>query len=267
VHPDIGFVTQLGIDLETQLDLAAARDLDHVELLLDGSARYRRFADDSEDATAVRERLAAADLDVLVHLPFPTDIGSPYEGVRTGAVRTQRRCLDAAASLGAEKAVLHPESAAWDVAWSDRAVRPHVRSAVAELTAYGADRGVEICVENLFENCYTVESIPGLLAATDASMTLDTGHARVTGYDDDETAAFVSDHADRISHVHLNDTRDEADEHLPFGAGTVDFERILAAFPADWTGTLSLEVGTDSPEYLRTSVERLEHMLATLSGD
>jgi len=285
MNPATGFVTQLGIDLESQIDVAASEPVDYVEILLDGPTRYERFragtqsvdigstADASgrpdgdaglDTAAAVRERLDAADLGAVVHLPFPTDIGSPYRGVRNGAVATQKQCLETAASMGAEKAVLHPESSAWGVAWPDPEVRPHIDQSVDELTAFAAERGIEVCVENLFESHYTVETIDDLLAATDASMTLDTGHARVSGFDAEETAAFVADHADRVSHVHLNDTRRPSDEHLPFGAGTVDFETILGAFPADWSGTLSLEVGTDSLDYLRTSVDRLDALLSAL---
>jgi sugar phosphate isomerase/epimerase len=267
-----GFVTSLALDLENQIDFAADEGLDHVEVLLDGPNGHGRLADRAGD---LRARLADAGLDLLVHLPFPTDVGSPYEGVAEGAKATQRTCIDLAAEMGAEKAVLHPETSAWGVAWDETELRDHVDPAVDELAAHGADRGVEVCAENLFDAVYTIGTFDRLLAETDVSMTLDTGHARVAGYDEAETAAFVADHADRISHVHLNDTRRAADEHLPLGAGNLDFAAVLSAFPTDWTGTLSMEVGTDSYDYLRHSREHLADLAdevpildgAALGGD
>lgn len=259
MKPRVGFVTQLPMALDRQLAFAGEAGFEYVEILMDGPTTYRRLAD---RADAIRETLADGGLDLLVHLPFPTDIGSPYPGVRNGAVTTQRRCLDVAADLGAEKAVLHPETAAWDVAWAHEDVRGHIDESVASLTGYAAENGIEICAENIFGSAYTIETIDQLLAATDASMTLDTGHARVTGYDAADTAAFVAEHGDRISHVHLNDTRTPQDEHLPFGAGTIEFGTIFDAFADDWAGTLSLEVGTDSMEYLRHSKDALDERLS-----
>lgn len=258
MNPRIGFVTSVASDLEMQLRFAGEREFDYVEVLMDGKHNYERL---TPQATAIRQILDDHGLDLLIHLPFPTDIGSPYESVRTGAIETQQTCIDFAAELGAEKAVLHPESSAWTVAWDKEELREYIDGSVAELTAHGASQNVEICAENIFGSPYTIEHIDELLTATNASMTLDTGHARVTGYDATETAAFVADHADRISHVHLNDTRRPADEHLPFGAGNLDFEPIFDAFPSDWQGTLSLEVGTQSLDYLGESRSQLDRFL------
>ena len=245
--------------LDEQLAFAGEAGFDYVEVLMDGPVARGALAEREE---SVRTRLTDGDLDLVVHLPFPTDIGSPYVGVRDGAVTTQRRCLDVASDLGAEKAVLHPECSAWDVAWDHDDLRQHIDESVGELNAYGAERGVEICAENLFGGAYTIETIDGLLARTDVSMTLDTGHARVSGYDAADTADFIAEHGDRIAHVHLNDTRVMRDEHLPFGAGNIDFETILGAFDDAWTGTLSLEVATESVEYLRHSKDALGDVLA-----
>jgi len=263
MHPRTGFVTRLALSLEDQFALAADAGFDYVEILADGHRAPDTLAD---DRTEVVDALDRHDLDLVVHLPFPTDIGSPYEAVRAGTVETQTQALETAAALGAEKAVLHPESSAWEVAWDDDQVRPYVDQSVADLAAVGDNHGVEVCAENLFENAYTIDTIDGLLDRTDVSMTLDTGHARVTGYDVTDTAAFVSEHADRISHVHLNDTRRPRDEHLPFGAGTIDFETLFAAFPADWSGTLSVEAGTNSLRYLRESKVVLDEQLAAAAA-
>ena len=258
MNPRHGFVTQQGLDLEEQLSFAADEGFDYVEILVDGEVNVNRL---DAQRSIITDALSAGDLDLVVHLPFPTDIGSPYEEIQHGAVETQKRCIETAVDLGAEKGVLHPESSAWDVAWEPATLRPHVDDAVQELVEFGTERGFEICAENIFGSVYTIEAIDGLLANTDTAMTLDTGHARITGFDASETASFVETHADRISHVHLNDTRGPSDEHLPFGAGTIDFEVIFDAFPSDWTGTLSLEIATESYDYLRHSKAALDGLL------
>jgi sugar phosphate isomerase/epimerase len=256
-----GFVTQRWMDRERALAWAGDHGFDYVEILMDGDDCREQLEPAAPDVRAAAERM---ELDLAVHLPFPMDIGSPHEHAREGALREQEACLALAGELGAEKAVLHPESGAWSAAWSHEQVRPHVDDAVRRLTTYGADRGVEICAENLFDKPYTIHEMDRLLERTDVSMTLDTGHARVEGADEEAVASFLETWGDRVSHVHLNDTRRPYDEHLPFGAGDIDFRTELGALGEDWTGTLSLEVFTPNFDFLAISKERLDDLLASL---
>jgi sugar phosphate isomerase/epimerase len=261
METSIGFVTQQEMALDEALATAERAGFDHVELLLDGSLHRTELADRTEE---VRARLTGRGLDALVHLPFPIDLGSPHERQREGGIAELRACLDLAAALDARAAVVHPDGTAWGAAWDDETVRPLVHDSLRRLDEHASERGIELCAENLFDSPHTIADLPDLLAATPVSVTLDTGHARISGYDAADTAAFVREHAGRIGHVHLNDSRRPADEHLPFGAGTIDFHEILGAFPADWTGTLSLEVFTDDADYLVESGRRLEATLAAV---
>lgn len=263
MNPSIGFVTQGWMEREAAIAWAGDNGFDYVEILMDGNDHRERLEPAVED---VRAAATDAGVDLAVHLPFPTPIGSPHEHVREGALREQEACLDLAGDIGAGKAVLHPESGAWGAAWSDEQVRPHIDDAVTRLARYGAERGVEVCAENLFNKPYTLHEMDRLLERTPASMTLDTGHARVVGTDEEGVAAFLREWRDRVSHVHLNDTRRPRDEHLPFGAGTIDFRTELAALGEGWSGTLSLEVFTGSYDYLAESKERLDDLLAELGA-
>jgi sugar phosphate isomerase/epimerase len=132
----------------------------------------------------------------------------------------------------------------------------------------GADHGVEICVENLPSGPFTIDAFDDFLDRTDVPVTLDTGHAVLAGWTEAEVAALVREWPDRVSHVHLNDTRATAeawaadDEPLPFGAGTVDFETLLApAVDGDWTPSLTLEVVTWDDDYLDLSASRLHDLV------
>ena len=247
------------MDHAAAVAFAGANGFDYVELMMDGAGDRRRLADRADE---VRTWLADAGVDLLVHLPFGSvDLGTPLPNVREGSVSELAAALETAADLGAEKAVCHASTGAWRSAWDDADVREALFDSVRRLDELGRERGVEVCVENIPRGAFTTNDFPALFEATGASMTLDTGHARMDGRDSGGIASFVEDHADRISHVHLNDTRGPSDEHLPFGAGTLDFEAILGAFPADWAGTLSLEVYTLDFDYVATSLDRLDAVL------
>ena len=253
-----GFVTQLGMDYETAFDVAEELAFDYVELLMDGD-HERRNLDPEEVRTAAKTR----DLDLMVHLPFALDVGSAYEHVREGAIQELVAAAETAAAAGATKGVAHADSKAWGPAWDDADLRELVFESVREIDARTPD-DFEVCFENIPRGACSTRTFPTLFDETDAAMTLDTGHARVDGLDSAEMASFVADHADRISHFHLNDTRKPQDEHLPFGSGTIDFEQILGALPDEWSGTLSLEVFTLDYGYIGVSKEYLDTVLGAV---
>ncbi|MFB6192484.1 MAG: sugar phosphate isomerase/epimerase family protein [Haloarculaceae archaeon] len=257
-----GFVSQLGMDRDAVLQRAEALGFEFVELLMDGD----------DDRAGVDEafvdRLRGAPVDVLVHLPWSGfDIGSPHEHVREGAVREYEAYLDLIERFDAEKAVIHGSTGAWRAAWPDGIARERLFESLRHLDGYAADRGIELAVENVPGGALPTTGFDELLSATDANVTLDTGHARIDGLDDDGIVALVEDHRDRITHVHLNDVRGASDEHLPFGAGFVDFEAILGALAdREPAPTLSLEVYTLDWGYVETSKRRLDAVLDAVAG-
>ncbi len=251
-----GFVTQIGMNYEEAFEAAADLDFDYVELMMDGATERQRI-----DPTAVRTKAEQCGIDLAVHLPFSLDIGSPFEHVREGAVREVQAAIETASEFGATKGVVHASSNAWRPAWDADEIGSNVVESVATLDEFARDRGFEICVENIPGGWFSIHDFDRIFADTDASMTLDTGHARIDGLESAEIAQFAGEHGDRISHFHLNDTRGPKDEHLAFGSGTIDFGEIFGALPDDWDGTLSLEVFTLEYGYIETSKTYLDELL------
>lgn len=246
---ELGFVTQVGMHYTDAIPEAATLDLDYVELMLDGEHERSRL-----DPEAVATHANDHNIDLLVHLPFAFDPCSPYEHIREGALQELDAAMATASVFGTRKAVVHATSNAWRPAWDDERVADGIVETLAELDDIAADHGVELCVENVPKDRFGLAEFPRLFDETDVSMTFDTGHAYVEGYDSAAQAAFMADHADRVSHVHINDVRGRTDDHVPVGAGLLDFEEICA--PLD-TATLSAEVFTHSFDYVEESVRRL----------
>ncbi|WP_101295739.1 sugar phosphate isomerase/epimerase family protein [Halegenticoccus soli] len=257
-----GFVTQThtgDVAASEAAAQAAAFGFDFVELYMDGATERTRL-----DRAALSEALSDRGLDLLVHLPFADlDLGSPRDRIREASIEEQKVCIEDAAGMGAEKAVLHPSSDATPPEWEPEEIYPAIVESVNDLDAFARDRGLEICVENLPGVPLTIDEFDLVFDGTDASMTLDTGHARVDGFEAGDIAAFLEAHLNRVSHLHLNDTRGPRDEHLPFGSGTLDFPTALAPlFDADWDGTASLEVYTFDADYLELGKRKLDALLA-----
>mgnify|MGYP000035349572 FL=1 len=253
---DLGFVTQTTMHYTDALPAAAAMELDYVELMLDGHHEHSRL-----DTDSVRETANETGLDLAVHLPFTLDLGAPHEHVREGAIRELSAALETAADLGAGKAVVHASSEAWRAAWDAATVQDAILDSLDELAVVAEEVGVELCVENVPDEWFGLDDFDRVFEETDLSMTFDTGHAYIEGYDSAAQSEFVAEHADRISHVHVNDTRKREDEHVPVGSGFLDFGRILDPLE---DATLSIEVFTPSYEYVGLSANNLRRSVDAL---
>ena len=260
---EVGFTLGLEMPFGETVAWAADEGFQFVELLLDGPyARERLRADDR--VPAMRDGLAAAGLDCVVHLPFAVDPGSPFSPVREGAVRELTLGMDLASELGAERVVFHPSSDAWDLGWDPAETRAFVHDALDDLVPAARERGLVPCLENVVSSYYTAANFPELLERhPEARMTFDASHALLSGMDEPAMAGFLREHADRVGHLHLPDTR-SGDEHLPVGMGRIDFHTALAGL-ADrgWSGTATLEVGTEDRSTIALGRENL---LAVLDG-
>lgn len=257
---EIGFTLGLELPFEETVRWATREGFDFVELLLDGPYARDHIEDESQ---AMRGTLVDAGLDIVVHLPFAIDPGSPFGPVRDGVVTELEAGMDLSRALGAERVVFHPSSDAWERGWTASDCRTFVHESLDELVPAARERGLEPCLENVISSYYVAETFPELLERYPrASMTFDTSHAYLTGMSESEMGAFCRTHGDRISHLHLVDTRGSHDEHLPVGMGRLDFAAILDALGSvGWEGTATLEVGTNDYDTIALGKTHLDALL------
>ncbi|MFC7154643.1 sugar phosphate isomerase/epimerase family protein [Halomarina halobia] len=258
---DLGFTVGLSMPFEESVAWAADEGFDFVELLLDGPYARERIVD---RRASMRTTLDAGGVDLVVHLPFAVDPGSPFAPVRQGAVAELVAGMDLAVDLGAGTVVFHPSSDAWDLGWTATERREFVHAGLDDLVPAARERDLEPCLENVISGYYDATAFPELLERyPDASMTFDTSHALLAGMDEPGMASFCRDHADRIGHLHLVDTRGGGDEHLPVGMGRIDFAAVFAGLTeAGWSGTATLEVGTEDYDTIALGKRHVEELLA-----
>ncbi len=258
---DVGFTLGLGMAFDDAVAWAADEGFEFVELLLDGPYARERIADRTD---SMRATLTEAGVGVVVHLPFAVDPGSPFAPVRAGAVRELTLGMDLARDLGADRVVFHPSSDAWSTGWDPEETRTFVHDALDDLVPAAHERGLEPCLENVVSSYYDVHTFPELLQRyPEASMTFDTSHALLAGMDEAGMADFLHEHADRVAHLHLVDTRGGDDEHLPVGMGRVDFATALSGLAErGWEGTATLEIGTEDYDTIALGLEHAEALLS-----
>jgi sugar phosphate isomerase/epimerase len=249
-----------------ELDVISKLGFDYLELTMDApQAHYsaiRRIVDDLLDA------LERVNMGLVCHLPTFVSTADLTESLRQTSLNEVLESLEVAAELRAMKAVLHPSPhRGLSVFVIDQARQYALKS--LEAIVNKADKvGLTLCLENMFPQSNSLvnpedfeevfERFPGL------RMTLDTGHAHIGDETGSKALAFIERFADRIYHVHANDNLGKEDDHLPIGAGTIEFPKLVKALTAiGYDETITLEVFSKDRDYLRLSRDKLADMVSS----
>jgi len=153
--------------------------------------------------------LDAANARVVELSGLPFSVHGPFlhfeYGSRSGrehrkALDEHRRHIAAAAELGARVYVVHPDLQRRWRGW-DKRVQRALEQSFEELAAIQEESGITIAVENLPFVRHTHFKAPGDLDLKGLGLSLDVGHAAVTG----TLAAWLQDDHHELRHVHLHD--------------------------------------------------------------
>ncbi len=203
-----------------------------------------------------RAEAQKAGLTYSVHGPFGyTGIWDLDEAERLKALDEHRRHLEASAEIGAGLYVVHPD-------WRPE-VKPRDPDVVAQLDrsfetlfAWQDELAVQIAVENMPGAGRSHFTHPGDLDLHGLGLTLDVGHASISGCLDE----WLDDPRAPLRHLHVHDNHGEGDDddpHLGLGAGVVDVAAVMAAARA---AGASVILEHDSDESVRISLARLREL-------
>jgi D-psicose/D-tagatose/L-ribulose 3-epimerase len=229
------------------VDRAAALGLDAIEIPL--------MELDAVDPAAIRERAAAAGLDVLTSVVCAddTDPSSEDERIRAAALDFLNACVDATADMGA--------SVFTGVTYSALGRRPERRPTrtdaerAAEVlraaARHAAGRGVTIGIEpvNRYETFLVNTAAQALelmqlVGEPNVGVHLDAYHMNI---EEDDFRAPVELVAEHLVHFHLS----ESHRGIP-GRGTVDWEGIMGALgDAGYSGYVGLESFAEVSDAMR----------------
>jgi sugar phosphate isomerase/epimerase len=194
-------------------------------------------------------------LPISVHGPFlHFAFGSRTARHHRAALEEHRRHLEVAAALGARVYVVHPDLQRRFKGWDTRVVKV-LQASFEELAALQEEYGVTIAVENLPFVRHTHFRAPGDLDLGGLGLSLDVGHAAVTGTLDQ----WLRDSRYDLKHVHLHDNEGHVggDQHLPLGRGVIDAAPVMElARAAGATVVLEHKNEADVIESLRHLHER-----------
>lgn len=247
-----------------QLDTIRDLGFDYLELALDPPEAHYSAVEGIREQLA--DRLKRLGLGLVVHLPTFVSTADLTESLRKASVEETLRSLELGAGLGALKAVLHPSFHGGLSVFVMERARALALESLERVVGRARELGIPLCLENLFPNSHSLmepEHFADVLNRFPSlRMTLDIGHANIRDPSGGRAVRFVERFGDRIGHIHASDNSGRGDEHLPIGAGTVKWPSVLGALSrVGYDGTVTFEIFSPDPDYLKISREKFAGML------
>jgi sugar phosphate isomerase/epimerase len=243
-----------------ELETVSELGFDYLELTMDPpEAHYTIVQKQRDDIARALER---CDLGLICHLPTFISTADLTDSLREASVKEVLKSLEVAATLQPYKVVLHPSYIAGLGHFVPEQTKSYAMKSLGTIVERAHQLGLCLCLENMFPKAQwlvepedfaeVLEKFPTI------NLTLDTGHAHIDDREQKRAVDFVQCFPERIAHIHASDNFGKEDNHLPVGAGTVDFQRICRALKEmGYSDTVTLEVFSKDRDYLRISREKL----------
>ncbi|HUT71999.1 MAG TPA: sugar phosphate isomerase/epimerase family protein [Desulfatiglandales bacterium] len=244
-----------------ELEVLSGLGFDYLELAMDPpQAHYRVIR---EKKVELLKALDRHTMHVVCHLPTFVSTADLTDRLRETSLAEVLDSLETAAELKPLKVVLHPSTVRGLGVFVMEQVKEYLLKSL-ELIVEKADHlGLCLCIENMFPQYYSLVNAEDFVEVFERfptlRLTLDTGHGQIESAGRKRTVEFIERFADRLYHVHASDNLGKADDHLPIGAGVIDFQEVVKALKASgYDETVTFEVFSRDRDYLRLSKTKWE---------
>ena len=213
----------------------------------------------------VRESLVQHGLGLVCHLPTFLFTADLTDRIRQASIDETLDSLEVAAELQPLKVVLHPSYMMGMGVFVPELTKAHAMESLEILVEKAHALGLCLCLENMFPRTqwliHPEEFVEILAKFPTVNLLLDVGHAHIEDAGGKKCLQFIEMFPDRIGHLHVSDNFGKEDQHLPIGAGIIDFPRVVKALKkTGYNDTITLEVFSRDREYLKISKKKMEEM-------
>jgi sugar phosphate isomerase/epimerase len=197
------------------------------------------------DISKLRPVLDSFGLSITGHTDPCLPHAYPILAVRQACLQELERCAKIFSALGSKVINVHP-CYFCPPAMKNDLVTFNI-DALIPIVEMAAAHGLIVVFENFKAPFDRVSTFKTMLAAVPGlKLHLDFGH---TNFGRDNHEVFCRELGEHIRHVHFSDNRSRADDHMPLGVGTVNWQKAVNALKATgYDSTITLEVFCNDPD-------------------
>jgi len=203
----------------------------------------------------------------IAHTQSFVNICDFSEAVRRASLKETVKAVEAAHRLDIGFLTVHP-GFLWPVMTKEKALKKTCES-LRELLNVANEFDLILGVENLpprfypprdyFSKTAEFNVVFNQIGSDRLKFVLDVAHASFR--DSDSPLKFIGNFYEKLGHVHLSDNLGLWDDHLPLGAGRVDYKTPIRELKnRNYDGTITLEIFSQDRDYLLISKRKLEEL-------
>ena len=248
--------------------------LDEVKAIADLKFDYLELAMDPPhgDAKSIRKQkreiqrsLKEHELSLVCHLPTFLSTADLTDRLRQASIDEVLSSLEVAVDMQPLKVVLHPSYMMGLGVLVPDLTKAHALESLEIIVEKAHGLGLCLCLENMFPRTQWLtnpdEFVEILAKFPTLNLLLDIGHAHIEDAGGKKCLRFIEMFPGRIGHVHVSDNFGKEDQHLPIGAGIIDFPKAVKAIKGiGYDDTITLEVFSRDRDYLKISKKKMEEM-------
>jgi sugar phosphate isomerase/epimerase len=236
---------------------------DYLELAMDpphGDAKSVK-----KQKRELQNSLKQHEMSLVCHLPTFLSTADLTDRLRQASIDEILESLEVAADMQPLKVVLHPSYMMGLGALVPEITKTHALDSLETIVEKAHSLGLCLCLENMFPRSQWLvnpqEFVDVLAKFPTISLLLDIAHAHIEDAGGKKCLRFIEMFSDRIGHLHVSDNFGKEDQHLPIGAGIIDFSKAVKALKGiGYNDTITLEVFSRDRDYLRMSKKKMEEM-------
>jgi sugar phosphate isomerase/epimerase len=207
------------------------------EIVADGNYRLEQ----PENLKKIREVIASTGLGITVHAPYgDLNLATLNDPIWHESIRQIKRCIEHAGDI-TDRVTIHPGYLSPASKLLPQKVWELQKEALRQIGKCAVEYGVLACLENMISQkeflCRDAGELIGMAGGIEGiGLTFDFGHAH--------TLAKVPEFLEYVAsanHIHIHDNHGLSDEHLPLGAGTIDWKTVGKTIAARYSGVIVIE--------------------------
>jgi sugar phosphate isomerase/epimerase len=258
-----GKITNPLKDVLEEIKIVHDLGFDYAELVIEGPAETPEII--LKEKKQILKLLKKYKLFAIAHTFWSMDLSSDYELVRKSWIEEGKKIIRLSNELGIKLVNFHSHSSGLYVKdkKGKKIVLNNLVKSLKELVEYAKKYDIEVMLENAGESGeitelkdfkYIIDRVPGL------KVHLDIGHAFLYG-GTKNVENFIKTFKKKIVHIHIHDNHGKWDEHLPLGAGSIDYKKVIKLLrKIKYNKTITFEIFSKDMDLIENSMKKVKKL-------